>query len=154
MCHNYGVRIFYIDNLTALNAHASDERRNLDALMAEVATLAKELDIWIMLVSHLNTPKKGASLEAGGKTEQSLFTGSRAIMRWSYAMLGIERNTLHEVPEERNKGLVRILKDRYSGGATGQTVGFIYDKDNGLCLETDEDFDIETSEGEDSGSDF
>lgn len=153
MFHNYGCRIFYIDNLTALNAHATDERRNLDALMAEVAGLAQELDVWVMLVSHLNPPKSGPTHEAGGKTEQAQFTGSRAIMRWSYTMLGIERNTLHEDPDERNKGLVRILKDRFSGSATGNTVGFYYDKDSGICHELDEVFEITPTEGADD-SDF
>lgn len=152
MTHNYGIKLFYIDNLTALNSHASDERRNLDSLMAEVASVAKELDIWIMLVSHLNTPKKGPSLEAGGQTEQSLFTGSRSIMRWSFLMLGIERNTIHPDPTERNKGLIRVLKDRFSGQATGHTIGFIYDNDTGMCLETDEDFDIERTN--DDGEDY
>jgi twinkle protein len=153
MFHNYGCRIFYIDNLTALNAHAADERRNLDALMAEVAGIAKELDIWVMLVSHLNPPKSGASHEAGGKTEQGQFTGSRAIMRWSYAMLGIERNTLHEDPLERNKGLIRVLKDRFSGSATGNTVGFRYDGETGLVYELEEDFEIIPTE-ETNDSDF
>ena len=153
MYHNYDCRIFYIDNLTALNAHAADERRNLDGLMAEVAGLAKELDIWILLVSHLNPPKSGASHESGGKTEQAQFTGSRAIMRWSYAMLGIERNTLHEDPEERNKGLIRVLKDRFSGSATGMTVGFRYDRDSGVVYELDEDFELEQT-GETDDSDF
>lgn len=146
MKHNYGCRIFYIDNLTALNATAQDERRNLDALMADVAGIAKELDIWILLVSHLNPPKSGASHEAGGKTEQNQFTGSRAIMRWAYAMFGIERNTLHEDPIERNKGLIRILKDRFSGSATGRTVGFQYDKDTGIVHELDSDFEIEATD--------
>lgn len=154
MYHNFGCRIFYIDNLTALNAHASDERRNLDGLMADVAGLAKELDIWVLLVSHLNPPKSGASHEAGGKTEQAQFTGSRAIMRWSYAMLGIERNTLHEDVEERNKGLIRVLKDRFSGSATGMTVGFRYDRDTGIVYEIDEDFTIETTEDCENDSDF
>lgn len=151
MAHNYECRIFYVDNLTALNAHAADERRNLDALMAEVAGLAKELDVWILLVSHLNPPKSGASHEAGGKTEQSQFTGSRAIMRWAYAMFGIERNTLHEDENERNKGLIRVLKDRFSGSATGRTVGFYYDRDTGIVHETDDEFVIEqTGDGDDS----
>lgn len=153
MYHNYDCRIFYIDNLTALNAHAADERRNLDALMAEVAGLAKELDVWIMLVSHLNPPKSGASHESGGKTEQAQFTGSRAIMRWAYAMFGIERNTLHEDPTERNKGVVRILKDRFSGSATGRTVGFFYDSDTGIVHQMDDDFEVEQTEA-DSDSDF
>lgn len=150
MTHNYGIKLFYIDNLTALNSHATDERRNLDSLMAEVASLAKELDIWILLVSHLNPPKSGASHEAGGKVEQNQFTGSRAIMRWSFLMLGIERNTLHPDPTERNKGLIRCIKDRFSGQATGHTIGFVYDNETGLCLETEEDFDIEISESDES----
>ena len=155
MFHNYGIRIFYIDNLTALNAHAADERRNLDALMAEVAGIAKELDIWILLVSHLNPPKSGPSHEAGGKVEQSQFTGSRAIMRWCYAMFGVERNTIHEDPEQRNRGLVRIIKDRFSGSATGNTVNFVYDRDTGICFETEEEFEIEqTEEKKDGDSDF
>lgn len=155
MFHNYGCRLFYIDNLTALNAHAQDERRNLDALMAEVAGLAKELDIWVLLVSHLNPPKSGPSHEAGGQTEQGQFTGSRAIMRWAYAMFGIERNTLHDDSTERNKGLIRVLKDRFSGSATGRTVGFIYDKDTGIVHEMsdDDDFEIEQKEA-DGDSDF
>ena len=148
MHHNYGVRIFYIDNLTALNSHAQDERRNLDALMAEVAGLAKELDVWILLISHLNPPKSGASHEAGGRVEQNQFTGSRAIMRWAFFMFGIERNTLHPDPTERNKGLIRCIKDRFSGRATGHTIGFVYDTDTGLCLETEEMFEIEKSEEE------
>jgi len=141
--YSYGVKLFYIDNLTALNAHAEDERRNLDALMEEIASLAKELGAWILLVSHLNPPKKGASHEAGGQVEQGQFTGSRAIMRWSSFMIGVERNTLHDDPQERNKALVRGIKDRFSGKATGQTVGFIYDQVTGNLLET-EDVEIQT----------
>ena len=136
--HSFDCRIFYIDNLTALNAHADDERRNLDGLMEEIASLTKELNIWILLVSHLNPPKSGASHEAGGKVEQGQFTGSRAIMRWCQFMLGVERNTLHEDPKERCKGLVRCIKDRFSGKATGQTVGFVYDTETGMTLEADD----------------
>ena len=74
-------------------------------------------------------------------------------MRWSYAMFGIERNTLHEDEAERNKGLVRILKDRFSGSATGRTVGFRYDRDTGIVHEMDDDFEIEQT-GATDGNDF
>lgn len=136
--HSFGCKIFYIDNLTALNAHSDDERRNLDAMMEEIASLAKELHIWILLVSHLNPPKSGPSHEAGGKVEQGQFTGSRAIMRWSQFMIGVERNTLHEDEDLRKQGLVRCIKDRFSGKATGHTIGFVYDVDTGLTYETEE----------------
>lgn len=144
--HSFGCRLFYIDNLTALNAHADDERRNLDGLMEEIASLSKELGIWILLVSHLNPPKKGAPHESGGKVEQGQFTGSRSIMRWSQFMIGIERNTVHEVEEERSKGIVRVIKDRFSGKATGKTVSFVYDSDSGISLEAEESFALEVSQ--------
>lgn len=143
MVHNYGVEHIYIDNLTALNAHAEDERRNLDGLMADVAALAKELNIWVLVVSHLNPPKNGPAHEAGGKVEQAQFTGSRAIMRWSSFMLGVERNTVHEDVEERSKGLIRCIKDRFSGKATGHTIGFYYEADTGMLLESAEHFQLE-----------
>ena len=146
MFHNHGVKIFYIDNLTSLTAGVDDERRHLDNLMAELAGVAFELNVWILAVSHLNPPKKGASHETGGKVEQSQFTGSRAIMRWSWLMLGIERNTLHEDPVERCKSVIRVVKDRYIGTATGHTVSYRYDVDTGLCLESEETFDIEADE--------
>jgi len=151
MKHSFGVEHYYIDNLTALNAAADDERRNLDKLMAEVASLAQELNIWILLVSHLNPPKKGNSHEAGGKVEQNQFTGSRAIMRWSALMLGVERNTIAEEPEERQKGLIRVIKDRFSGEATGQTIGFRYCTDTGSLLESDE---VDQLIDEDTEEDF
>lgn len=151
MKHSFGVEHFYIDNLTALNAAADDERRNLDKLMAEVASLAQELNIWILLVSHLNPPKKGNSHEQGGRVEQNQFTGSRAIMRWSALMLGVERNTVAEDIEDRQKGLIRVIKDRFSGSATGQTIGFRYCMDTGALLESD---DIDQLVDEETEEDF
>jgi len=151
MKHSFGVEHFYIDNLTALNASADDERRNLDKLMAEVAGLAQELNVWILLVSHLNPPKTGNSHEQGGKVEQNQFTGSRAIMRWSALMLGVERNTIAEDVDERQKGLIRVIKDRFSGEATGQTIGFRYDTDTGELLESD---DIDQLQDEEESEDF
>lgn len=149
MYHNYGVEMFYIDNLTALNSHAQDERRNLDSLMADIAALAKELNIWVLLVSHLNPPKTGPSHEAGGKVEQGQLTGSRAIMRWSSFILGVERNTIHEDVNERQKGLIRCIKDRFSGKATGKTIGFVYDTETGLQLESEAIEQLDIGDDED-----
>lgn len=140
MCHNYGVKCFYIDNMTALTSHASDERRFIDGFMESVATLAQELGIWICIVSHLNPPKKGASHEMGGKVEPSQFTGSRAIQRWAHYMFGFERNSQHEDEGERSKGIFRCIKDRYAGSATGRKLSLRYDSSTGLLREVDEEF--------------
>ena len=141
MAHTYGVQCFYIDNMTALTAHANDERRFIDGFMEECATLAQELNVWILVVSHLNPPRKGASHEEGGKVLPNQFTGSRAIMRWAHYMAGLERNAQHPDESERSKVVFRFIKDRYSGSATGKTISLRYDNTTGLLREVDEEFD-------------
>ena len=56
-------------------------------------------------------------------------------------MLGIERNTVADTQQDRQKGLVRCIKDRFSGKGTGQTISFVYDLDTGLWHETEETWD-------------
>ncbi len=133
-----GVRRIFLDHLTALVSHAEDERRALDALMAELAGLAQELDITIFFISHLTTPE-GKSHEEGGRVEARHFRGSRAIMQWANFMIGLERNQQAEDPTERQVTTVRILKDRNTGRATGATTRLIYNKDTGMSTELDEE---------------
>ena len=152
MAHSYGVQCFYIDNMTALTSHASDERRFIDGFMESVASLAQELNVWILVVSHLNPPKKGCSHEEGGKVQPNQFTGSRAIMRWSHYMMGLERNAQHIDITERSKVIFRFIKDRYAGSATGTTVSLRYDAVTGLLREVDEEFSsVEAEDFEDKG---
>ena len=155
MAHTYGVQCFYIDNMTALTAHASDERRFIDGFMEEAATLAQELNIWILVVSHLNPPKKGASHEEGGKVLPNQFTGSRAIMRWAHYMMGLERNAQHADESERSKVVFRFIKDRYAGSATGKTISLRYDTTTGLLREVDEEFtSVEPEDYDDDRGDY
>lgn len=155
MAHNFGVTTFYIDNLTALTAHAQDERRFIDSFMEEACTLAQELDVWILIVSHLNSPKKGASHEEGGKVLPNQFTGSRSIMRWAFYMYGLERNAQATTEAERSKVVFRFIKDRYSGTSTGKTISLRYDSSSGLLREVDEEFDsVEPDYFDENGGDY
>lgn len=130
--HAEGVRIFYIDHLTALAAMEEDEKTALEEIMAEMAGLAKELDIVIVLVSHLATPE-GKPHEEGGRVMIRHFKGSRAIGFWCHYMFGIERNQQDE--SQRNQSLLRVLKDRYTGRATGLCIPLMYDSDTGRLTE-------------------
>lgn len=155
MAHNYGVTSCYIDNITAITAQASDERRFLDSFMEELASLCKELNIWICAISHLNAPSKGASHEEGGKVEAKQFTGSRAIMRWAFNMYGLERNNQHPDPADRQKMVFRILKDRYSGQSVGKTLSLRYDSVTGLLREVDEEWSsVESQDYSEENPDF
>lgn len=132
---NDGVVLFYIDHLTAL-ADPSNERESLEKIIAEMAALAQELDIWILYVSHLATPE-GKSHEEGGRVMAKHFKGARAIQFWSHFMFGIERNQQADDPEERRRSLFRLLKDRFTGRATGHTFFFTYDPNTTHLVECD-----------------
>ena len=127
MVTGLGCKHIYLDHLTALAAHAEDERRELESLMADIAGLAQELMFKLHFVSHLATPE-GKPHEEGGRVMIRHFKGSRAIGFWSHFMLGLER-------DQQDKGsptTLRVLKDRYTGQATGFTMGLAYDPETTL----------------------
>lgn len=130
MVVSLGCRHIYLDHLTALAAHAEDERRELEAIMADIAGMAQELGFKFHFISHLTTPD-GKPHEEGGRVTVRHFKGSRAIGFWSHFMLGLERDQ-QASEESRNISTLRVLKDRYSGAATGFTMGLAYDHDTGL----------------------
>lgn len=139
LTHAYGVKHYYIDHLTAL-AQGSDEgeREALEKIMAEMGSIVKELDIIIHLISHLATPD-GKPHEEGGRVTIRHFKGARAIGFWCHFMFGMERDQQHDDEELRKVTTFRILKDRFTGRATGETIFFNYDSDRGLLNQMDHD---------------
>lgn len=133
MAISLGIRIFYVDHLTAM-ADTSNERESIEQLMKEMAGLANELQIIIHFVSHLATPE-GKPHEEGGRVMIRHFKGSRSIGFWSHYMLGMERDQQAEDEAERHVTVLRVLKDRYTGQATGLTIRLAYDHDTGRMYE-------------------
>lgn len=139
----YGVKYFIVDPLTALIAHEKDEHKALNEMMEEMAALTQELDITIIYSSHLNPPERSSkSHEEGGKVKESQLYGSRAMIRWSHYIFGLERNK-HAVTEtgepdliERNTTKFVLLKDR-EYGRTG-SFKIYYDPDTTDYLEPSE----------------
>jgi twinkle protein len=129
-----GVKVFYIDNLTALVAQEEDEQGALKRIMSEMAGLANSLGVIINYVSHLATPE-GKPHEEGGHVSQKHFRGSRVIAFWTNFMFGIERNQVAEDLDERRTATVRVIKDRNTGRASGECVFLKYDPDTGRYSE-------------------
>lgn len=132
MAISQGIKLFYVDHLTAM-ADTADEKGSIEQIMKEMAGIANELNIWILFVSHLSTPE-GKSHEEGGRVTIKNFKGSRAIGFWSYFMFGIERDQQAEDEEDRCS-VFRVLKDRYTGQATGLTLPLGYNPTTGLLSE-------------------
>lgn len=137
LAHSEGVKLFYLDHLTALaSGTASEVSAVLEGVMAEMAKLAKELNVIIHFVSHLNTPD-GTPHEEGGRVMIRHFKGSRAIGFWSHFMFGIERDQQNEDEAKRMVTTFRVLKDRYTGDATGKLIYLGYDTAVGKLYETE-----------------
>lgn len=145
----YGYKYFMVDPLTALIAQEGDEYKALNRMMEEMASLTQELNITIFYAAHLNQPDRSSkSHEEGGKVKESQLTGSRAMIRWSHYIFGLERNK-HAVDEtgepdmiKRNTTRFVLLKDR-EYGYTG-TFSIFYDSNTTDYLEpevaNDDDF--------------
>ena len=99
-----------------------------------MAGLANELQIIVTFISHHSTPE-GKSHEEGGHVSIKHFKGSRAIGFWSYFMFGMERDQQSDDPDIRGTTLLRILKDRFTGDATGILIYLGYDRDTGRMYE-------------------
>lgn len=129
-----GIRIFYVDHLTAM-ADTADEKGSLEQIMKEMASLAKALKVIIHFISHLATPE-GKSHEEGGHVSMKHFKGSRAIGFWTHFAFGLERNQQSTNEKVRQTTTLRCLKDRYTGQATGHLLYLGYDKETGRLFET------------------
>lgn len=132
--HAHGVRLFYLDHLTALAVAEDDERVALERITAEMASLMKELDSWLLFVSHLSTPQDTPH-EEGGRVMLRHFKGSRSIGYWAHFAFGMERNKSSDDIDERLSTQFRCLKDRFTGQADGLVVPIHYDRKTGLLLE-------------------
>ena len=132
----YDVEHIYLDHLTALIANEEDERRALDGIMADMASLAQSDGLIIHFISHLTAPD-GKPHEEGGRVMEKRFTGSRAIARWSHFMFGLERNKQDEDERKRQTTTFRVLKDRFTGRATAEKIGLWYERNTGLLSECD-----------------
>lgn len=131
-----GIKDIFIDPITALVAHLSASEANdvLNAMMADVSGLVHELDCSIYLFSHLNLPTSGPPHERGGKVLESQFTGSRAVMKWSDYVLGMEGNKDPDLDEvQRNTRYITTLKDRAFGNVCRFPI--FYDNISGSLLE-------------------
>lgn len=135
----HGVRHIIIDPLTAIISHEENTDRALHKLMADMAQLAADpYNCTVYFSSHLNEPPRDRRPhEEGGRVHESQFAGSRAMIRFSNYIIGLERNKQDPDIVSRNTTTVRVLKDRDFGSSTGETFEIYYNPETGRYLEPD-----------------
>lgn len=132
-----GVKHFFLDHLTAFAAEADDEKKTLEQITAQIAKFAQQYQVCFYFISHLATPE-GKPHEEGGRVMIRHFKGSRAIGFWSHFMFGLERDQQAENEKVRSTTTFRILKDRFTGQATGKCIFYGYDGTCGRLVPCDE----------------
>lgn len=132
-------KVIILDHLSIVvsGSEEDDERKLIDNIMTRLATLAVELKIVLIVVSHLKRPSGDKGHEEGANTSLSQLRGSHAIAQLGHTVIGLERNQQGDHP---NVTMLRILKCRWTGN-TGPAGWLEYSKTTGRLTECDEPSD-------------
>ncbi len=128
-----GVQWFVLDHVSILVSGIGDgdERRMIDNLMTNLRSLVEELNVGMLLVSHLKRPE-GRTHEEGGRTTLGQLRGSAAIGQLSDIVIGVERDQQDD--SAKDVSTVRVLKNRFSGD-TGVACDLRYSHETGRMTE-------------------
>jgi len=128
-----GCKHIFLDHITAL-ADGIEEENKINQFMRKIIS---SLVIWftrndatLYMISHLRKAQ-GKPHEEGGRVHLDDLYGAAALKQWAYFVFGLERNQQCEDPEERQITTLRVLKDRYTGQAIGETISVKYDGQTG-----------------------
>lgn len=129
-----------IDNLTLVAARSGegDERKAIDRVMADLAGIAANTGMGIVLVNHLKRAQ-GKSPNNGDMVEIQDLRGSGSLEAFSNNIIALERNQQSDDEAERNTLKVRVLKNRLIG-RTGIACKLQYNTEDGRLYEQKEEF--------------
>ena len=139
MKHGLGCDVVFLDHvsilISGLTAETSNERSLIDSIVHRLRVLCSELDLAIILVSHLRRPSGERGHENGDKVSLNQFRGSHGLVQLSDGCIGLEVDA--EDPTAGLRNLV-VLKNRFTGevGPAGQLQ---YDREKGRLVSV-EDF--------------
>ena len=108
------------------------ERILLDRAMTRLASLAREVNICLLIVCHLRK-SGGTAFEEGGQVSLVDLRGTGGIAQLSNIVIAAERD---QQSDGDNQSQLRILKNRFSG-TTGEAGILLYDPVTGRLSEQD-----------------
>lgn len=119
-----------LDHVTMLTANMTDERRELDKCVTQFRTLVQELEIGMIMVSHLTRPS-GRGHEDGAAVSLSQLRSSHSLAQLSDCAIGLQKDAENPDSDMRQ---IRVLKNRYSG-KIGDAGTLLFNRDTGRLLE-------------------
>lgn len=98
--------------VSGMTSSGEGERRDIDVLMTKLRSLIQETGLGVIAIVHLRQPD-GKPHEEGGRVTLRDMRGSGSLKQLADSVWALERN--QQDPENKDKSVIRILKDRYSG---------------------------------------
>ena len=128
-----GCEFVMLDHLSILvsGIGEGDERRLIDNAMTALRTLVEELQIGLVLVSHLKRTEGPKGHEDGAQVRLGQLRGSGAIGQLSDVVIGLERD---QQSEDRHRTTIRVVKSRLVGD-TGPAGIVLFDPETGRLKE-------------------
>jgi twinkle protein len=120
--------------VSSMTAGVSDERRLIDTIMTELRTLVQELDICLILVSHLKRSQAEAGHEGGAKVFLSQLRGSHALAQLADMCIGLQVPSDDPTSDARE---IVVLKNRHTG-EVGHAGNLSYDRSTGRLNDFDQ----------------
>ena len=114
MVKAFDVRWIVLDHISILvsGLATTDERKLIDMAMTRLRTLVQELDIGLILVSHLRRPEGDRGHEDGSAVRLGQLRGSHAVAQLSDICIGLQVDA--DAPDKDTRRLV-VLKNRFTG---------------------------------------
>jgi twinkle protein len=128
------IEYLFIDHISIIvsGLETNDERKTIDLLMTRLRALTEQLNIGVIIISHLKRPEGNKDHTDGLKTSLGQLRGSGSIGQLCDICVGVERSV--SSADESKKTVVRILKNRFAG-ITGVGTTLQYNTDTGRLLE-------------------
>ena len=138
MKHGLGCDVVFLDHvsilISGLTGETTNERTLVDSIVHRLRVLCSELDLALILVSHLRRPSGDQGHEGGAKVSLAQLRSSHSIAQLSDGCIGLEVDA--EDPTAGIRNLV-VLKNRFTGevGPAGQLQ---YDREKGRLVSVEE----------------
>lgn len=151
MVRGCGCSTIILDHVSIVvsGIQTDDERKTIDTLMTSLRSMVQELDVRMIVISHLKRVD-GKTHEEGGQISLNHLRGSGSIAQLSDLVVGLERN--QQDSDEQHTTRIRVLKNRFTGD-TGPAGALKYDPETGLLSEFEESVETDGFSKEESNDD-